>query len=252
MSYLREVVRKRLYLDPDHDPDTDPTNDPASPNYGAVWTYFRNRFGVGHPTYTIVTDPFGNQTVYEYDPEHKIAPVYMPLAVRVYRGQALFPFGEYGQENGVLVRTHRMQYVGGDGGGPIQSAGWTILNDGSGQARGWRSFEQGQFGHFARTREYDFTAPTDAELMPEAIPEDAPAHRETLRTYDELMDPNSDRWKLWLIHKLDEQVVVDSAGNRLRKTTRTYTDDGRPLLVRRFADPESGQASPQDLLTRFV
>jgi hypothetical protein len=70
--HLREVTRKTVYLG---DPAVD-SNYPLDPNYyignpsnltkGGTWGYYRFRGGGSHPLWSKISDPFNNDTVYEF------------------------------------------------------------------------------------------------------------------------------------------------------------------------------------------
>ncbi|MFQ5719265.1 MAG: RHS repeat-associated core domain-containing protein, partial [Acidobacteriota bacterium] len=138
-------------------------------------------------------------------------------------------------------------------GGPFQNivvaSQWTIQREGETKLSGSRAEILGPFGHFQRVQRYDYVPPgLDDELSLELVPRTT-----TVNTFDELTaDPNSDRWKMWFIHKLDSQVTEDGQGTALRRKSWTYTTDGRPLQVRAFLDPAASTGGPEDILTEFV
>lgn len=77
--------------------------------------------------------------------------------------------------------------------------------------------------------------------------------RYTESIYEEIpQDPNHPRWRLWFINKLTEHKVFDVSDTPVRKTTWEYTDDGRTLRGKVYADPTGQNPGAEVIVTEHV
>ncbi len=236
---LREVVSKRLLLDPG-------AAEPA-----AAWTFDRQRYSTVHPVLTVVADPFGNHTVYQFGRWECSygceAPWNAMLAtsIKTFQGRS--------DGTGVLLRTVKTRYGADDydrGFNVVPVSEWTVHHDWQGKLSGTRGEERGPFGHFSRTLEFGYTGRSVTDSLPlYELP-----LRQMLVTYDEI-DPNDPadaaRWSLWSLHEATARVIASSDGRPLQRTTIEYSDDGRVLRRVQHLDPTSPDPeAPGNLVTR--
>ena len=234
-NFSREVTEKNLYLDPNYDPNTP----------DGRWEYERQR--VGDVTqYAVVKDPFGNETIY-YFTNGNISdpfPGSLTTKVEVYRGQNSYVSPQH-PNNGELVLTNRTGFLNWSTGINVQpDHEWTIYHEHQNRVVQTFRMNPGPFGHFGRIADHGFEQHDEEQEFPGgSLP-----YRDQIVSYDEV-DPNTDvsRWKLWFIHKLESSVTKDSAGVALRKTTMTYSDDGRVLSTTQSLNPADPNGSSEDI-----